>query len=76
MTENNKCNRCESSQLASGWVQSTGKMYFRPKKVNFFSSKTADLSVTGFMCADCGAIELIGDVKKAKSLISHREVTP
>jgi hypothetical protein len=71
MTENNKCIRCESSQLASGWVQSTGKMYFRPKKVNFFAPKTADLSVTGFMCTDCGAIELKGDINKAKSLIKH-----
>ena len=71
MTEKKKCSRCESTQLTSGWVQSTGKMYFRPDKVNFFSTKTADLSVTGIMCIDCGTIELVGDIKKAKSLIKR-----
>ena len=76
MTEKKKCIRCESTRVASGWIQSTGKMYFRPNKVNFFAPKTADLSVTGFMCIDCGAIELMGDIKKAKSLIKHGEVAP
>jgi predicted nucleic-acid-binding Zn-ribbon protein len=75
MTEKNKCIRCGSTQLASGWAQSTGKMYFRPDKVNFFALKTADLSVTGLMCLDCGFIELVGDTDKAKSLIKSREVT-
>jgi hypothetical protein len=68
MRENNKCIRCESSKRASGWVQSTGKMYFRPDKVNFFAPITADLSVKGFMCRECGAIELVGDINKAQSL--------
>jgi ferredoxin-like protein FixX len=71
MTENKKCIRCGSTQLASGWAQSTGKMYFRPDKVNFFAPRTADLSVTGIMCLDCGTIELVGDVKKAQSLIKR-----
>ena len=75
MTEKKKCIRCGSTQLASGWAQSTGKMYFRPDKVSFFALKTADLSVTGMMCLDCGTIELVGDVKKAQSLIKRSKVT-
>ena len=75
MTENKKCIRCGSNQLASGWAQSTGKMYFRPDKVNFFAPKTADLSVTGIMCLECGTIELVGDINKAKSLIKSRGAT-
>ena len=71
MTEEKKCIRCGSTQLASGWVQSTGKMSFRPDKVNFFALKTADLSVTGIMCLDCGTIELLGDTKKARSLVKQ-----
>ncbi len=71
MTEKKKFIRCGSTQLASGWAQSTGKLYFRPDKVNFFALKTADLSVTGMMCLECGTIELIGDVKKAQSLVKQ-----
>ena len=71
MIENKKCIRCGGTQRASGWAQSTGKMYFRPDNVNFFAPKTADLSVTGIMCLDCGFIELVGDTHKAKSLIKH-----
>ncbi len=75
MTEKKKCIRCGSTQLASGWAQSTGKMYFRPDKVNFFAPKTADLSVTGMMCLDCGTIELVGDINKARSLIKSGGAT-
>jgi hypothetical protein len=75
MTEKKKCFRCGSTQLASGWAQSTGKMYFRPDKVNFFAPRTADLSVTAMMCLDCGTIELVGDVKKAQSLIKRGGAT-
>ena len=73
MTENKKCIRCGGTQLASGWAQSTGKMYFRPDNVNFFAPKTADLSVTGIMCLECGTIELVGDIKKAQSLIKRSQ---
>ena len=73
MTEKTKCIRCGSTQLASGWAQSTGKMYFRPDKVNFFALKTADLAVTAAMCLDCGTIELVGDINKAQSLIKRNE---
>jgi len=74
MTEDKKCFRCGSTQLVSGRVQSTGRMNFRPDKVNFFAPRTADLSITGMMCLDCGAIELIGDINKAKSLVKHAKV--
>ena len=73
MTEKKKCIRCGGTQLASGWAQSTGKMYFRPDKVSFFAPRTADLSVTGLMCLDCGTIELVGDLNKAQSLIKRSE---
>jgi hypothetical protein len=75
MTEKKQCIRCEGTQLTSGWAQSTGKMYFRPDKVNFFAPRTADLSVKGMMCLDCGTIELIGDINKAQSLIKRSEAT-
>ncbi len=69
MVDAKKCIRCGSTQLSSGWVQSTGKMYFRPDSVKFLAPKTADLSVNGRMCLECGSIELVGDLKKARSMI-------
>ena len=63
--------RCGSTQLAEGKIQSSGRVYFRPDKVNFFALKTADLAVNGLMCLDCGSIELFGDIKKAKSLVQR-----
>jgi hypothetical protein len=67
--------RCGSTELASGWAQSTGKMYFRPENVKFFAPKTADLSVTGNMCTKCGTIEFVGDIHKVQSLIKGSGAT-
>jgi hypothetical protein len=55
--------------MAAGKAQSSGRVYFRPDNVSFFALQTADLAVQGFMCLDCGNIELVGDVKKARSLV-------
>ena len=71
MTDKKECMRCGSTQQAEGKIQSSGRVYFRPDKVNFFAPKTADLSVKGIMCLDCGSIELVGDIKKARSLIQR-----
>lgn len=67
--ENQKtCNRCGSSQLSKGSIQSTGKMYFRLSETKFFAAKTSDLAVNGNICLECGSIDLVGDVEKARSL--------
>ena len=64
-----KCIRCGSTQLSSGYLQSTGRMSFRPKSVHFFAPKTATLSVRGRMCLECGSIDLVGDLDKAQALV-------
>ena len=74
MREKRTCMRCGSTELTSGWAQSSGKLYFRPDNVKFFSPKTADLSVTGMMCTECGTIEFVGDVHKAQSVIKESRV--
>ena len=71
MTNKKECMRCGSTQLAPGKAQSSGRVYFRPDKANFFALSTADLAVNGLMCLDCGSIELVGDIKKAKSLVQR-----
>ena len=69
MSEEAKCIRCGSTTFSTGWVQSTGKMYFRPDKAKFFSPRTADLPVSGRMCMKCGFLELVGDLEKAQSVV-------
>ena len=73
MNEETKCPRCGSTELGTGWVQSTGKVSFRPDHAKFFTHRFADIRVGGRMCYACGNIELIGDVKKARSLVKNFE---
>ena len=65
-----KCIRCGGTNFSTGWVQSTGKMYFRPDKTKFFAPRTADLAVNGRMCMECGFLELVGDLQKAKAIVN------
>jgi hypothetical protein len=44
-------------------------MYFRPDKTKFFSPRTSDLGVSGRMCMECGFLELVGDLEKAKVVV-------
>ena len=68
MSREKKCLRCGSTKNTSGWMQSTGKLYFRPDHVKFLTAMTADISVNCSMCLECGAIEMAGDLNKAQSL--------
>ena len=64
--------RCGRTEVVSGWAQLTGKICFHPDKAKFFRPKTAGVPVHGRMCLERGTIELIGDVKKGRSLIKDR----
>ena len=69
MKEETKCLRCGSTDLGTGWLQSTGKVGFRPDHAKFFTHRFADVRVNSRICYACGNIELTGDVKKARSLV-------
>ena len=75
MNNETKCLRCGSTDLGTGWVQSTGKVSFRPDDAKFLTYRFADIKVGSRMCYDCGNIELVGDVKKARSLVKKSEKT-
>ncbi len=66
----NKCSCCGGTQCVSGSIRSTGKAYFKPDGIKFAVSKTSSVSVTGFMCLDCGFVGLKGDMKKARALVN------
>ncbi len=64
MANENTCLPCGSGELVDGRLQSTGRVYFRPRHAKFASLRVADLAVKTYMCSGCGAITLRGDVEK------------
>jgi len=68
MTVKKTCLSCGSSSLEPGRVQSTGLLYFRPTNPRIMTVRTADIPVQASMCLDCGAIDLGGEVNKARQL--------
>lgn len=69
MTDERKCVRCGSADVVPGNVQSSGKLAFGVKHPKFMTTKTANVSISGVMCVECGHVELIGDCTKAKLLV-------
>ena len=72
MSEEKKCLRCGSSNLEPCTLQSTGKIYSRPKNAKLVTVLTTGAPVSGLMCLDCGHVELVVDANKARSLaVAH-----
>ena len=69
MSEEKKCLRCGSANLESGELQSTGKVYARPKNANLTAVLKTGVPVDAVMCYDCGHVELVVDAERAKSLV-------
>lgn len=69
--EPKKCLRCGCARLEPGAIQSTGRIYFRPANSSFWTFKTADVPINANICLECGTVELVGDVKKAESLVGR-----
>ena len=70
MNEEKKCLRCGGTNLEPGSIQSTGKVWFRPQKAKFLSTKVADVWIKANICIDCGHMEFVGDAKKTKLLVT------
>ncbi|MHC4464056.1 MAG: hypothetical protein ACYS6W_15440 [Planctomycetota bacterium] len=68
MNEEKKCLRCGSTNLQPSDVQSTGKIYSRPKDAKLVTMLTTGVPVDSLICLDCGHVELIVDTEKAKSI--------
>ena len=65
MNEEMKCLRCGESNLTLSNIQSTGKVYSRPKDASLGLYLATGFPINGLMCPDCGHLELVVDVKKA-----------
>jgi hypothetical protein len=68
MAEENTCSRCGGSKLESGRVQSTGRIHFHFENPRFLTMHTGYVPIISTICLDCGNIDLLGEVTKARRL--------
>ena len=68
MAHETTCSRCGNSKLESGRIQSTGRVHFHFENPVFITMHTGYVPVVASMCLDCGAIELTGEVEKARKI--------
>jgi len=64
-----KCLRCGGTNVKPSHVESTGRIYSRPKQSTLLAFLATGAHVSALTCLDCGHVELLVDVKKAKSLV-------
>jgi predicted nucleic-acid-binding Zn-ribbon protein len=69
MNSETKCLRCGSKNVKPSHVQSTGRIYSRPKDATILGVLKTGAHVNALTCLDCGHVELFVDVKKARSLV-------
>jgi predicted nucleic-acid-binding Zn-ribbon protein len=63
-----RCLRCGSINVKPSDVQSTGKIYSRPKGAKLVTVLTTGAPVSALTCFDCGHVELFVDTKKARAM--------
>ena len=66
MSDEKKCLRCGGTNLVPSELQSTGKMYARPKHAKLSTILTTGVLIRGEVCFDCGHVELLVDAEKIK----------
>jgi predicted nucleic-acid-binding Zn-ribbon protein len=69
MNNEMKCLRCGSKNVRPSEVQSTGKIYSRPRQAKLSAVLLTGALVSGLTCLDCGHVELLVDVNTAKSMV-------
>jgi predicted nucleic-acid-binding Zn-ribbon protein len=68
MNDEKKCLRCGSSNLSPSEIQSTGRIYSRPKDAKLVTVLTNGVPVSANICLDCGHVELVVNADKARSI--------
>lgn len=67
------CAVCREEELVEGFVQSTGRIYFKLKNTKFWTLKENNVPTSARLCRNCGAISLFGDVEVVSELIEAQE---
>ena len=68
MSTEGTCHRCGGSSLESGKVQSTGRIHFHFENARFLATHPGYVSIFSTMCMDCGIIDMVGEVSKARKI--------
>lgn len=63
-----RCLRCGGTNVTPSDLQSTGKIYSRPKDAKFVTLLTTGAPVSALTCLDCGHVEMMVDTEKAKAI--------
>lgn len=69
------CPVCRGEDLVEGFVQSTGRIYFKLKDAKFWTLKENVVPTTARLCRKCGAITCFGDLEKLDALIEKQDST-
>jgi len=67
MSDEKKCLKCGSHNIVPCELQSTGKVYARPKHAKLLTIFTTGVVLHADVCFDCGSAEMFVDVDKVKS---------
>lgn len=71
MNEEKKCLRCGGTNLQPSDLQSTGKIYSRPKDAKLVTVLTTGVPVNALICLDCGHVELVVDTERVRSITKN-----
>lgn len=66
------CPVCKAEELVDGFVQSTGRLYFKLKEAKFWTLKENSVPTTARLCRKCGAISFYGDLDAVEELIDSQ----
>lgn len=71
MNEEKKCLRCGGANLQPSDLQSTGKIYSRPKDAKLVTVLTTGVPVSALICLNCGHVELVVDTERVRSITKN-----
>jgi excisionase family DNA binding protein len=66
------CPVCKAVEQIEGFVQSTGRIYFKLKEAKFWTLKENSVATSARLCRRCGAISLFGDLEAVEKLIDSQ----
>ena len=66
------CAVCQEKDLVPGFVQSTGRLYFKLKEAKFWTLKENSVPTEARLCRRCGAISFFGDLAAVEELIEAK----
>lgn len=63
-----RCASCGHGELVEGRLQGTGRLYFRPEGVSFWTLAEPMVETAARVCPACGHVQIHADVEKLKKL--------